>query len=113
MQKELANLYGGYPKTWKEIYLCQQNKPKPTELLITSQIQIIKKKLALKYSESVTLNIKSSMFLIKNSTGPPRIHQRKSGSLLSSYAFISKPYFIRLTPRCSQSGIWAIKDNTN
>lgn len=41
------------------------------------------------------IRIKNIM-IIKNSTGPPRIRQRKSGSLLSSYVFISKTQFIRL-----------------
>ncbi|KAL4329377.1 hypothetical protein HN51_036301 [Arachis hypogaea] len=37
MYKERANLYGLYPKTWKGMLLCQQQKLKPTELLILSR----------------------------------------------------------------------------
>lgn len=31
---EMANPYGLYSKTWKEMFLCQQQKPKLMELLI-------------------------------------------------------------------------------
>ncbi|RYR73845.1 hypothetical protein Ahy_A02g008374 isoform B [Arachis hypogaea] len=40
MYKERANLYGLYPKTWKGMLLCQQQKLKPTELLILSRLRI-------------------------------------------------------------------------
>ncbi|KAH1154360.1 hypothetical protein GLYMA_18G132600v4 [Glycine max] len=31
-EKRTENLYGLYPKTWKGIFLCQQQKPKLMEL---------------------------------------------------------------------------------
>ncbi|MBA0642718.1 hypothetical protein Gohar_017634 [Gossypium harknessii] len=34
MHKERASSYGLYPKTWKEMFLCQQQKPKLIELWI-------------------------------------------------------------------------------
>ncbi|KAJ0015037.1 hypothetical protein Pint_21005 [Pistacia integerrima] len=34
MYKEQASPYGLYPKTWKGMFLCQQQKPKLMELLI-------------------------------------------------------------------------------
>ncbi|RYR09033.1 hypothetical protein Ahy_B05g077007 [Arachis hypogaea] len=40
MYKERANLYGLYPKTWKGMLLCQQQKLKPTKLLILSRLRI-------------------------------------------------------------------------
>ncbi|MBA0854533.1 hypothetical protein Goshw_001247 [Gossypium schwendimanii] len=36
MYKERASHFGLYPKTWKEMFLCQQQKPKHMKLWIVT-----------------------------------------------------------------------------